>query len=126
MHVPPGIYPFKALAYLATRPSLGRRVGLFLTALCAVSVLGILALAFTTFGFQRRLVGQTFIGRGVLNKIFTCFLILAEASVPVYLAFQQSMKAIQKRLFLDVLQGELACCEYIVVTGYFMLYWSPL
>lgn len=106
MYVPPGIYPFRALAYLATRPSLGRRVGLFLAALCAVSALGILALAFTTFGYQLRLVGQTFLGRGILGKVFTCFLILAEASVPVYLAFQQSMQALQKRLFLDVLHGK--------------------
>lgn len=83
---------------------------MFLIALFCVSVIGVLILAVTTFQYQLQFVGHTFIGSGIVGKIATCCLILAEASIPVYLAFQQSMKQIQKRLFLDVLHGMLCLC----------------
>ena len=80
---------------------------MFLFALFIVSVVGILILAVTTFKHQLNLVGHSFLGSGIVGKLVTCLLILIEASIPAYLAFHQTMKAIQKRLFLDVLHGTL-------------------
>ena len=112
VYTPPGVYPFRGMAYLCTHPGLGKRVAMFLIALFSVSAIGVLVLAVTTFKSQLRLVGHSFVGSGIVGKLVTCLLILIEASIPVFLAFQQTMKAIQKRLFLDVLHGTL-CSAFI-------------
>ena len=107
VYVPPGVYPLRGFAYLCTHPGLGRKVAMFLFALFSVSVVAILILAVTTFKQQLSFVGHSFLGSGVVGKLVTCLLILVEASIPVYITFHQTMKAIQKRLFLDVLHGML-------------------
>ena len=103
--VPPGAYPLRGLAYLCSHPRLNARVGGFLAGVSALCVVGILTLALLTFRSQLHLIGQSFIGIGTAGKLVTCLLILAEATLAVYLVFKQTMQVLQKRLFLDVLHG---------------------
>ena len=103
--IPPGAYPLRGLAYLCTHPRLNTKVGGFLAGVSALCIAGIIALALLTFHIQLHFIGQSFIGVGVLGKIATCLLILAEASLPVYLIFKQTMQVLHRRLFLDVLHG---------------------
>lgn len=70
---------------------------------------GILALAFFTFRSQLNFVGHSLIGVGVAGKVVTCCLILAEASIIVYLVFKQTMQILQRKLFTMVLHGMLRC-----------------
>lgn len=70
---------------------------------------GILALAFFTFRSQLNFVGHSLIGVGVAGKVVTCCLIVAEASVIVYLVFKQTMQILQRKLFTMVLHGMLRC-----------------
>lgn len=103
--VPPGAYPLRGLAYLCSHPRLNARVGGFLAGVSALCIAGILTLALLTFRSQLHLIGHSFIGNGTAGKIVTCLLILAEATLAVYLVFKQTMQMLQKRLFLDVLHG---------------------
>ena len=104
--VPPGAYPLRGLAYLCSHPRLNARVGGFLAGVSALCIAGILMLALLTFRSQLHLVGHSFIGIGTVGKIVTCLLILAEATLAVYLVFKQTMQVLQKRLFLEVLHGK--------------------
>ena len=103
--IPPGAYPLRGLAYLCTHPRLNTKVCGFLAGVSALCITGIVALALLTFHAQLHFIGQSFIGAGILGKIVTCLLILAEASLAVYLVFKQTMQVLQRRLFLDVLHG---------------------
>lgn len=67
---------------------------------------GILALAFFTFRSQLNFVGHSLIGVGIAGKVVTCCLILAEASVIVYLVFKQTMQILQRKLFTMVLHDQ--------------------
>ena len=107
--IPPGAYPLKGFAYLCSHPNLNARVGGFLAGASALCLAGILALAFFTFRSQLNFVGHSLIGVGVAGKVVTCCLILAEASVIVYLVFKQTMQILQRKLFTMVLHGMLRC-----------------
>lgn len=102
---PPGAYPLRGLAYLCSHPRLNARVGTFLAGVSALCIAGILTLALLTFRSQLQLIGHSFIGTGIAGKVITGLLILAEATLVVYLIFKQTMQVLQKRLFLDVLHG---------------------
>ena len=103
--VPPGAYPLRGFAYLCSHPNVNARVGGFLAGASALCMAGILALAFFTFRSQLKFVGHSLIGVGVAGKVVTCCLILAEASIIVYLVFQQTMQILQRKLFTMVLHG---------------------
>lgn len=103
--IPPGAYPLRGLAYLCSHPRLNARVGGFLAGVSVLCIAGILALALLTFHSQLHFVGHSFIGTGKAGKVVVCLLILAEATLAVYLIFKQTMKVLQRRLFLDVLHG---------------------
>lgn len=103
--IPPGAYPLRGLAYLCSHPRLNARAGGFLAGVSALCTAGIFALALLTFHSQLHLLGHSFIGTGTAGKILTCLLILAEATLAVYLVFKQTMQVLQRRLFMDVLQG---------------------
>ncbi len=106
--VPPGAYPLRGFAYLCSHPSINAKVGGFLAGASALCITGILALALLTFRSQLRFIGHSFIGVGTLGKVATCLLILAEASLVVYLVFKQTMQVLQRKLFMDVLHGMLS------------------
>lgn len=101
---PPGVYPARGVVHLYRRPNLNKRIGGFLAGMSAASVGGIVALAWGTYGAQLRFIGQR-LGTGVWGKLVTGLLILGEASVPLYFAFNQSMVLLQQKLFEDVLIG---------------------
>ena len=101
---PPGAYPARGVVHLARHPNLSRKVGGFLAGTGAASVIGVAALAWGTYGRQLSFIGQR-IGHGFWGKLATGLLILGEASVPIYFAFHQTMIALQKSLFEDVLKG---------------------
>lgn len=102
---PPGVYPVRGVVHLCRRPSLNKRVGGFLAGMSAASLGGVVALAWGTYGAQLRFVGQR-LGTGIWGKLVTSLLILGEASVPLYFAFNQSMILLQQKLFEDVLKGQ--------------------
>lgn len=102
---PPGVYPVRGVVHLYRRPNLNKRVGGFLAGMSAASLGGIVALAWGTYGAQLRFIGQR-MGTGVWGKLVTSLLILGEASVPLYFAFNQSMILLQQKLFEDVLKGK--------------------
>lgn len=106
LSIPPGAYPLRGFAYLCSHPNLNARVGGFLAGSSALCIAGVVALALLTFRTQLRFVGHSFIGVGTLGKLVTCFLILAEASLVVFLVFKQTMQVLQRRLFMDVLHGK--------------------
>ncbi|KAL3152798.1 hypothetical protein ABBQ38_012379 [Trebouxia sp. C0009 RCD-2024] len=102
---PPGVYPVRGVVHLCRRPSLNKRVGGFLAGMSAASLGGVVALAWGTYGAQLRFVGQR-LGTGIWGKLVTSLLILGEASVPLYFAFNQSMILLQQKLFEDVLKEQ--------------------
>lgn len=106
LSIPPGAYPLRGFAYLCSHPNLNARVGGFLAGSSALCIAGVVTLALLTFRTQLRFVGHSFIGVGTLGKLVTCFLILAEASLVVFLVFKQTMQVLQRRLFMDVLHGQ--------------------
>lgn len=103
--VPPGAYPLRGVAYLCSHPRLNAKVGGFLAGVSALCIAAIFTLALLTFHSQLHLFGHSLIGTGTVGKILTCLLILVEASLAVYLIFKQTMQILQRRLFMDVLQG---------------------
>ena len=117
--VPPGAYPLRGVAYLCSHPRLSARVGGFLAGVSTLCIAGILTLALLTFHSQLHLVGHSFLGTGTAGKVVTCLLILAEATLAVYLIFKQTMQILQRRLFMDVLQGvDLFClCSRCMTSG---------
>lgn len=104
---PPGVYPARGAVHLYRRPNLNKRIGKFLAGMSAASVGGIVALAWGTYGAQLRFIGQR-LGTGIWGKLATSLLILGEASVPLYFAFNSTMHLLQEKLFEDVLIGKHA------------------
>ena len=104
---PPGVYPARGAVHLYRRPNLNKRIGKFLAGMSAASVGGIVALAWGTYGAQLRFIGQR-LGTGIWGKLATSLLILGEASVPLYFAFNSTMHLLQQKLFEDVLLGKHA------------------
>ena len=76
----------------------------FLGGITVASVVGIGGLAH--FTWHRQLLAVSgLVGRGLLAKITTCLLILGEASLPIYLMAQHSLRVLQRSIFQDVMQG---------------------
>lgn len=76
----------------------------FLGGITVASVVGMGGLAH--FTWHRQLLAVSgLVGRGLLAKITTCLLILGEASLPIYLMAQHSLRVLQRSIFQDVMQG---------------------
>eukprot|EP00891_Asterochloris_glomerata_P003642 jgi/Astpho2/3642/fgenesh1_pg.00059_%23_4_t len=59
------------------------------------------------FTWHRQLLAVSgLVGRGLLAKITTCLLILGEASLPIYLMAQHSLRVLQRSIFQDVMQDQ--------------------
>lgn len=109
--VPPGAYPLRGFAYLCSHPKINVKVAGFLAGVSALCLAGILALLLLTFPAQLNFVGRSLLGTGLVGKLTTCFMILAEASVAVYLIFKQTMQVLQRKLFQKVLHSESCPCR---------------
>ena len=103
--VPPGAYPLRGFAYLCSHSKINTKVAGFLAGASALCLAGIVALALLTFRPQLHFVGHSLLGVGFAGKLVTCVLILAEASVAVYLIFKQTMQILQRKLFQEVLHS---------------------
>ena len=76
----------------------------FLGGITVASVAGIGGLAH--FTWHRQLLAVSgLVGRGLLAKLTMCLLILGEASLPIYLVAQHSLRVLQRSIFQDVMQG---------------------